>query len=299
MAKKAKEFVCGRPPESSSTLTVEEEKPKTSQHENKNLLPEIKLVVEEEEDPQDDEDRIKADYMEARERMAREIIAIEMKERLAKEATLREKTEDTMKEANKISVKEVFKNRVILETAVKEDKTEIGSNGEKNPLSVQFTHSSEEPEDEDLEDKDVVRDENLFANRYTETTKSKNEDLEMDKNTKESEGEEKAQTSKASPRDVSEEAAPPSDFDLHHNHLHEERRPDYEESPVSKELAVLLSTVKDQYMTMLARMQAPSYTLRIQGEVHNSLLCDLIVFEKLFSFTHCFSCEKSWVDGTS
>ena len=131
VAKKAKEFVSGRPPESSSTLTVEEEKPKTSQHENKNLLPEIKSVVEEEEDPQDDEDRIKADYMEARERMAREIIAIEMKERLAKEATLREKTEDTMKEANKISVREVFKNRVILETAVKEDKTEIGSNEEK------------------------------------------------------------------------------------------------------------------------------------------------------------------------
>ena len=233
-------------------------------------------MVEEEEDPQDDEDRIKADYMEARERMAREIIAIEMKERLAKEATLREKTEDTMKEANKISVKEVFKNRIILETTVKEDKTEIGSNDEKNPSSAQFTHSSEEPEDEDLEDEDVVRDENLFVNRFTETTKSKNEDLKMDKNAKESEGEEKAQTSKASPRDVTEEAAVPSDFDhLHHPRLEEERKPDYKESPVSKELAVLLSTVKDQYMTMLARMQAPSYSLRIQGEVY--FLCVSIV----------------------
>ena len=173
-----------------------------------------------------------------------------------------------------------------METAVKEDKTEIGSNEEKNPSSAQFTHSSEEPEDEDLEDEDVVRDENLFVNRFTETTKSKNEDLKMDKNTKESEGEEKAQTSKASPRDVSEEAAPPSDFDLHHNHLHEERRPDYEESPVSKELSVLLSTVKDQYMTMLARMQAPSYTLRIQGEVHSLNFCVILLFLKSFSLSH-------------
>ena len=145
------------------------------------------------------------------------------------------------------------------------------------------------PGDEDLEDEDVVRDENLFVNRFTETTKSKNEDLEMDKNTKESEGEEKAQTSKASPRDVSDEAVPPSDFDLHHNHLHEERRPDYEESPVSKELAVLLSTVKDQYMTMLARMQAPSYTLRIQGEVHSSYFC---AFVKNFSLSHIVSVAR-------
>ena len=101
-----------------------------------------------------------------------------------------------------------------------------------------------------------------------QSTASKNEDLDLNQNMKDLDGEEKAQTSKASPRDLTEEPAAPSDFNhLHHGVVEEERKPDYKESPVAKELTVLLSTVKDQYMTMLARMQAPSYSIRIQGEV--------------------------------
>ena len=113
VGKRTKEFTCGRPPESSSTSTVEE-RPKISHHENKNLLAEFKLAVEEE--ARDNEDRIKAEYMEARERMAREIIAIEMKEKLAQEATTNER------EAKEIVVREMVpKKRVILEKAVKEN----------------------------------------------------------------------------------------------------------------------------------------------------------------------------------
>ena len=264
MAKKAKEFACGRPPESSSTSTAEE-RPKISHHENKNLLPEIKLVVEEE--AQNDEDRIKAEYMEARERMAREIIAIEMREKLAKEATSKEREE------NEIVVKNIVpKKRVILEKTVKENITEIVSKDEKISVTstAEFTPSSEEPEDDDRKEEYVGRDEDVIVDESPpNTTASRNEDLDIDENHKDIEGEEKAQTSKASPRDAIEEAAAPSDFDhLHPQRLEEERKPDYKESPVSKELAVLLSTVKDQYMTMLARMQAPSYSLRIQGEVY-------------------------------
>ena len=262
MAKKPKEFACGRPPEPSSTYTAEEG-PKTSHHDNKNLLPEIKLVVEEE--AQVDEDRIKAEYMEARERMAREIIAIEMKEKLAKEATSREK------EAIEIVSQEVVpKKRVILEKAVKKSETEISKDEKISVTSAaEFTPSSEEPDDEDPEEEDIGGDEDIIVNETApHSTSSKNEDLNIDQNIKDLEGEEKAQTSKASPRDLTEEPAVPLDFNhLHHGVVEEERKPDYKESPVAKELAVLLSTVKDQYMTMLARMQAPSYSMRIQGEV--------------------------------
>ena len=218
-----------------------------------------------EEEGQDDEDRIKAEYMEARERMAREIIAIEMKEKLAKEATSKEK------EANEIVTQEVVpKKRVILEKVVKKSETEI-SKDEKNSVTstAEFTPSSEEPDYEDPGEEDIGRDEdiNIIVDEAApQSTASKNEDLDINQNMKDLDGEEKAQTSKASPRDLTEE---PSDFNhLHHEVVEEERKPDYKESPVAKELAVLLSTVKDQYMTMLARMQAPSYSMRIQGEVH-------------------------------
>ena len=281
MGKKAKEFACGRLPESSSTF--EEERPKTSHNEDKNLLPEIKLTVEEE--AQDEEDRIKAEYMEARERMAREIIAIEMKEKLAQEATSKER------EAKEIVLKEMVpKKRVILEKAVKENMTEIVSKDEKisETSTAEFTPSSEDPDDDDYdrEGEYVGRDIDIDENESPpQTTESKSKELNMNQNNKDAEEEEKAQTSKASPRDVTEEAAVPSDFDhLHHPRLEEERKPDYKESPVSKELAVLLSTVKNQYMTMLARMQAPSYSLRIQGEVKVNIfsVCDCVYF----SFTN-------------
>merc|ERR1719458_1407858 len=154
---------------------------------------------------------------------------------------------------------------------VKENITEIVSKDAKISVTstAEFTPSSEEPEEDDRKEEYVGRDEDVIVNESPpKTTASRNEDLDIDQSNKDVEGEEKAQTSKASPRDAIEEAAAPSDFDhLHPQRLEEERKPDYEESPVSKELAVLLSTVKDQYMTMLARMQAPSYALRIQGEL--------------------------------
>merc|ERR1719341_585198 len=208
--------------------------------------------------------------MEARERMAREIIAIEMREKLAKEATSKEREE------NEIVVKNIVpKKRVILEKTVKENITEIASKHEKISVTstAEFTPSSEEPEEDDRKEEYVGRDEDVIVNESPpQTITSKNEDLDIDQSNKDKEGEEKAQTSKASPRDAIEEAAAPSDFDhLHPPRVEVERKPDYKESPVAKELAVLLSTVKDQYMTMLARMQAPSYSMRIQGELREEL----------------------------
>ena len=290
MAKKPKEFACGgRPPEPTSTSTAEEG-PKTSQHDNKDLLPEIKLNVEEE--AENDEDRIKAEYMEARERMAREIIAIEMKEKLAKEATSKER------EANDVVTKEVVpKKRVMLEKAVKENTSEIVSKNEKisETSAAEFTPSSEDPDEEGLEDEDIVRDEDFIVNEYIQQNTASKNDLDTDQIIKDKEGEEKAQTSKASPRDVTEDPAAALDFDhLHHQRPEEERKPDYKESPVAKELAVLLSTVKDQYMTMLARMQAPSYSLRIQGEVPY-LSCKTPPFNTY----DMLSCGKSWADATN
>ena len=238
-----------------STPAAEEERPKESQIENRDLLPEISLVVKEE--AEDDEDRVKAEYMEARERMAREIIAMEMKEKLAKEAMVA-KEKELKKEV-------VPRKRLVLEKVVKENISENGTREQLVPAAsvAKFISSSVDPEEEVAgTDEDIVAKE-----PETQTTAVKREPLDIEENSEERADEEKAQTSKASPRDSTEQQ---SDFD--NVHLEEDmemeaRRPDYKESRVAKELAVLLSNVKDQYMMMLTRMQAPSYSLRIQGEV--------------------------------
>ena len=241
-----------------STPAAEEERPKESQIENRDLLPEISLVVKEE--AEDDEDRVKAEYMEARERMAREIIAMEMKEKLAKEAMVAKEKE---------LKKEVMpRKRVVLEKAVKENISENDTREQLVPAAsvAKFISSSGDPAEEEV----AGTDEDIVAKEpETQTTAVKREPLDIEENSEERADEEKAQTSKASPRDSTEQQ---SDFD--NVHLEEDmemetRRPDYKESRVAKELAVLLSNVKDQYMMMLARMQAPSYSLRIQGEVQN------------------------------
>ena len=240
-----------------STPAAEEERPKESQIENRDLLPEISLVVKEE--AEDDEDRVKAEYMEARERMAREIIAMEMKEKLAKEAMVAKEKE---------LKKEVMpRKRVVLEKVVKENISENDTREQLVPAAsvAKFISSLEDPEEEVAgTDEDIVAKE-----PEPQTTAVKREPLDIEENSEERADEEKAQTSKASPRDSTEQQ---SDFD--NVHLEEDmemeaRRPDYKESRVAKELAVLLSNVKDQYMMMLTRMQAPSYSLRIQGEVQN------------------------------
>ena len=220
----------------------EEERPKESQIEDRDLLPEISLVVKEE--AEDDEDRVKAEYMEARERMAREIIAMEMKEKLAKEAMVA-KEKELKKEV-------VPRKRVVLEKAVRENISENDTREQLVPAEEEVAETNE----------DIVAKE-----PEPQTTAVKREPLDIEENSEERADEEKAQTSKASPRDSTEQQ---SDFD--NVHLEEDmemeaRRPDYKESRVAKELAVLLSNVKDQYMMMLTRMQAPSYSLRIQGEV--------------------------------
>ena len=236
-----------------STPAAEEERPKESQIEDRDLLPEISLVVKEE--AEDDEDRVKAEYMEARERMAREIIAMEMKEKLAKEAMVAKEKE---------LKKEVLpRKRVVLEKAVRENISENDTREQLVPAAsvAKFIASSVEEEVAGI-DEDIVAKE-----PEPQTTAVKREPLDIEENSEERADEEKAQTSKASPRDSTEQQ---SDFD--NVHLEEDmemeaRRPDYKESRVAKELAVLLSNVKDQYMMMLTRMQAPSYSLRIQGEV--------------------------------
>ena len=241
-----------------STPAAEEERPKESQIENRDLLPEISLVVKEE--AEDDEDRVKAEYMEARERMAREIIAMEMKEKLAKEAMVA-KEKELKKEV-------VPRKRVVLEKAVTENISENDTREQLVPAAsvAKFISSSVDPEEEVAgTDEDIVAKE-----PEPQTTAVKREPLDIEENSEaraDEADEEKAQTSKASPRDSTEQQ---SDFD--NVHLEEDmemeaRRPDYKESRVAKELAVLLSNVKDQYMMMLTRMQAPSYSLRIQGEV--------------------------------
>ena len=239
-----------------STPAAEEERPKESQIENRDLLPEISLVVKEE--AEDDEDRVKAEYMEARERMAREIIAMEMKEKLAKEAMVAKEKE---------LKKEVMpRKRVVLEKAVKENISENDTREQLVPAAsvAKFISSSGDPAEEEV----AGTDEDIVAKEpEPQTTAVKREPLDIEENSEERADEEKAQTSKASPRDSTEQQ---SDFD--NVHLEEDmemeaRRPDYKESRVAKELAVLLSNVKDQYMMMLTRMQAPSYSLRIQGEV--------------------------------
>ena len=238
-----------------STPAAEEERPKESQIEDRDLLPEISLVVKEE--AEDDEDRVKAEYMEARERMAREIIAMEMKEKLAKEAMVA-KEKELKKEV-------VPRKRVVLEKVVKENISENDTREQLVPAAsvAKFLSSSEDHGEEVAgTDEDIVAKE-----PETQTTAVKREPLDIEENSEERADEEKAQTSKASPRDSTEQQ---SDFD--NVHLEEDmemeaRRPDYKESRVAKELAVLLSNVKDQYMMMLTRMQAPSYSLRIQGEV--------------------------------
>ena len=239
-----------------SPPAAEEERPKEGQIENRDHLPEINLVVKEE--AGDDEDRVKAEYMEARERMAREIIAMEMKEKLAKEAMVAAKEKELKKEV-------VPRKRVVLEKAVKENISENGTSEQLVPAAsvAKFISSSEDHEEEVAgTDEDIVAKE-----PEPQTTAVKREPLDIEENSEERADEEKAQTSKASPRDSTEQQ---SDFD--NVHLEEDmemeaRRPDYKESRVAKELAVLLSNVKDQYMMMLSRMQAPSYSLRIQGEV--------------------------------
>ena len=241
-----------------STPAAEEERPKESQIENRDLLPEISLVVKEE--AEDDEDRVKAEYMEARERMAREIIAMEMKEKLAKEAMVA-KEKELKKEV-------VPRKRVVLEKAVKENISENDTREQLVPAAsvAKFISSSGDPAEEEV----AGTDEDIVAKEpEPQTTAVKREPLDIEENSEERADEEKAQTSKASPRDSTEQQ---SDFD--NVHLEEDmemdtRRPDYKESRVAKELAVLLSNVKDQYMMMLTRMQAPSYSLRIQGEVQN------------------------------
>ena len=239
-----------------STPAAEEERPKESQIENRDLLPEISLVVKEE--AEDDEDRVKVEYMEARERMAREIIAMEMKEKLAKEAMVAKEKE---------LKKEVMpRKRVVLEKAVKENISENDTREQLVPAAsvAKFISSSGDPAEEEV----AGTDEDIVAKEpEPQTTAVKREPLDIEENSEERADEEKAQTSKASPRDSTEQQ---SDFD--NVHLEEDmemeaRRPDYKESRVAKELAVLLSNVKDQYMMMLTRMQAPSYSLRIQGEV--------------------------------
>ena len=241
-----------------STPAAEEERPKESQIENRDPLPEISLVVKEE--AEDDEDRVKAEYMEARERMAREIIAMEMKEKLAKEAMVA-KEKELKKEV-------VPRKRVVLEKAVKENISENDTREQLVPAAsvAKFISSSGDPAEEEV----AGTDEDIVAKEpEPQTTAVKREPLDIEENSEERADEEKAQTSKASPRDSTEQQ---SDFD--NVHLEEDmemeaRRPDYKESRVAKELAVLLSNVKDQYMMMLTRMQAPSYSLRIQGEVQN------------------------------
>ena len=241
-----------------STPAAEEERPKESQIENRDLLPEISLVVKEA--AEDDEDRVKVEYMEARERMAREIIAMEMKEKLAKEAMVA-KEKEFKKEV-------VPRKRVVLEKAVKENISENDTREQLVPAAsvAKFISSSGDPAEEEV----AGTDEDIVAKEpEPQTTAVKREPLDIEENSEERADEEKAQTSKASPRDSTEQQ---SDFD--NVHLEEDmemeaRRPDYKESRVAKELAVLLSNVKDQYMMMLARMQAPSYSLRIQGEVQN------------------------------
>ena len=253
-----------------STPAAEEERPKESQIENRDLLPEISLVVKEE--AEDDEDRVKAEYMEARERMAREIIAMEMKEKLAKEAMVA-KEKELKKEV-------VPRKRVVLEKAVKENISENDTREQLVPAAsvAKFISSLEDPEEEVAgTDEDIVAKE-----PETQTTAVKREPLDIEENSEERADEEKAQTSKASPRDSTEQQ---SDFD--NVHLEEDmemeaRRPDYKESRVAKELAVLLSNVKDQYMMMLTRMQAPSYSLRIQGEVQR---------KRMFLCFHSCSCS--------
>ena len=241
-----------------STPAAEEERPKESQIENRDLLPEISLVVKEE--AENDEDRVKAEYMEARERMAREIIAMEMKEKLAKEAMVAKEKE---------LKKEVMpRKRVVLDKAVKENISENDTREQLVPAApvAKFISSSRDPAGEEV----AGTDEDIVAKEpEPQTTAVKREPLDIEENSEERADEEKAQTSKASPRDSTEQQ---SDFD--NVHLEEDmemeaRRPDYKESRVAKELAVLLSNVKDQYMMMLTRMQAPSYSLRIQGEVQN------------------------------
>ena len=263
-----------------STPAAEEERPKEGQIEDRDHLPEINLVVKEE--AGDDEDRVKAEYMEARERMAREIIAMEMKEKLAKEAMVAAKEKELKKEV-------VPRKRVVLEKAVKENISENGTSEQLVPAAsvAKFISSSEDHEEEVAgTDEDIVAKE-----PEPQTTAVKREPWDIEENSEERADEEKAQTSKASPRDSTEQQ---SDFD--NVHLEEDmemeaRRPDYKESRVAKELAVLLSNVKDQYMMMLSRMQAPSYSLRIQGEVQRCFhSCSLFMPQNLCSKDH-FSCK--------